>query len=92
MVALPLKMLPDEGLQLLANHCPSGRPQHKPLSNIFVDMKELEIFAKFSMVSLFGFFHAVEGVFEGVFGWLNDAVNPDQLLPFLVASPVGRGH
>ena len=83
-------MMGNEILQLLANDGTSGRPKDKALAHFFVDVKQLQILPQFPMVSLFGLFHASERGFEGFFGWLNQAVDPNQLLTVLITSPIGR--
>ena len=89
-VSLALEMFTDEGLQFLTNDSPSRGPEHEALTNILVDVKELEVFSEFPMVTFFGFFHSVKRGFEGFFGWLNETVNPNQLFPVLIRPPVRR--
>ena len=50
-VALSAQMMRDEILQLLSNDSTAWCPENEPLTDFFVNMEQLQIFAKFSMVA-----------------------------------------
>ena len=54
-VALLTQRLADECLQLLANHGAVWFPQHKTLSNHFIDVKKLQLLSNHAVVAQFGF-------------------------------------
>ena len=55
-IALLSQRFTDECLQLLANHGAVWFPQHKALSNHFIDVKKLQLFSKDAVVAQLGFF------------------------------------
>ena len=89
MVTLALEVVADERLQFLSNRGTSRGPKDESLAHVLVHMEELEVLAKFAVVAFFGLLHSMEGGFEILFGGFHDAVDSDQLLPVLIATPVG---
>ena len=88
-VALAAQVVRDEILKFLAKDGSTRGPENQPLANVLVDVEQLQIFAKFAMVSLFGFFHTMQRCFQRFFAGLNQPVDADQLLAVLVTSPIG---
>ena len=54
-IALTSKVMGDEVLQFLPHDGAAGRPQDEPLTHLLIDVKELQVFAQFSMVPLLRF-------------------------------------
>ena len=91
-IALSSEVMGNEILQFLANDGATRRPKDEALTDFFVDVEELQVLAQLSVVPLFGLLKTRHRCLEGLFGRLNHAVDADQLLTVLVASPVRRGH
>ena len=88
-IALATQMMRNERLEFFSDDGAPRCPQNQALTNLFVDVEELQIFAEFSVVPFLGLLHAVKGGFQRFFGRLDKAVDANELFPVLIAPPVG---
>ena len=89
-VALSAKFSADEVLQLVAHDAAVGSPKHEARSNHLVDMKESELFAEKSVVTLLRFLGLLRELLEFFLRRKRGAVHTREAIGLFIALPIAR--
>ena len=90
-VSLPLQVLADEVLQLLAHNRALGLPKHQALAHRIVDDKQAKLWPEHSVIALLGLLQHLHVLLKLLLIEEGDAVDAGKLLASCIAAPVRSG-
>ena|SRR5210317_302773 len=91
-ISLLVELLGNKPLKFLTDDGPVWFPKDKALPNLFVDMKETEIFSNYPVVALFCLLQTSQVLGEFIFRRESGSINPLQLFLGGIPTMVGPGN